>query len=167
LIDHNASLITSIARLAATHSLRVATAESCTGGMIATVLTGVAGASQWFVGGVVSYDNAVKKSLLRVPQSVLDVHGAVSEETTARMCDGVMALLSATAVIAVSGVAGPGGGTAAKPVGTVCFALKINDSTAQTWTSHFSGERDKVRTAATTQALQRLAAALANQARRT
>ena len=155
------SIIASIAAMAVARGWRVATAESCTGGMAAAALTSTAGASQWFVGGVVAYDNAVKESLLRVPAAVLAAHGAVSEETTAHMCDGVMALLSATAVVAVSGVAGPDGGGAEKPVGTVCFGLKLNGMSARAWTSHFGGNRDEVRAAATAQALQGLAAALA------
>jgi nicotinamide-nucleotide amidase len=103
--------------------LRIATAESCTGGSVAAKLTSVPGASRAFVGGVVAYDNAVKESVLGVPAETLRAHGAVSEATVRAMAEGVRERLGAEVGLATTGVAGPGGGTAEKPVGTVWLAV--------------------------------------------
>ena len=103
--------------------LTLATAESCTGGSVAARLTSVAGASRAFLGGVVAYDNAVKEQLLGVPAETLRDHGAVSEETVRAMAEGVRERLGADVGVATSGVAGPGGGTPEKPVGTVWIAV--------------------------------------------
>ncbi len=107
----------------AARGLTLATAESCTGGSIAARLTSVPGASRAFVGGVVAYDNAVKQSLLGVPAETLRAHGAVSEATVRAMAEGSRARLGADVGVATSGVAGPGGGTPEKPVGTVWLAV--------------------------------------------
>lgn len=103
--------------------LRIATAESCTGGSVAALLTSVPGASRAFVGGVVAYDNAVKERLLGVPAETIYEHGAVSEETVRAMAEGVRERLGADVGVATTGVAGPGGGTPEKPVGTVWVAV--------------------------------------------
>jgi len=105
----------------------VALAESCTGGMVATRLTDVAGSSAWFVGGVVAYSDAVKEALLGVRAGTLAAHGAVSEETAREMAAGVRTRLGASAGLAITGIAGPSGGTADKPVGTVHLALDAED----------------------------------------
>ncbi|MEO8194120.1 MAG: competence/damage-inducible protein A [Gemmatimonadales bacterium] len=103
--------------------LRIAVAESCTGGMLGARLTAVPGSSDVFLGGVVAYDNAVKRKLLGITDAELEEHGAVSEPVAAHMAQSVRRLLRADIGISVTGVAGPGGGTAAKPVGMVCVAL--------------------------------------------
>lgn len=120
------------------------TAESCTGGLIAGALTNVSGSSEWFQGGVVSYSNAVKQSLLQVPEDTLIAHGAVSEQTAAAMAQGAQRCLNVQVAVAVSGVAGPTGGTDEKPVGMVCFAWAVGDD-VQTDTFYFEGDRDAVR----------------------
>lgn len=101
----------------------VATAESCTGGLIASRLTDVAGSSAYVVGGVVAYDNAVKVGLLKVPESLLIAHGAVSEPVARAMAQGVQALLGTDYALSVTGIAGPGGGTPEKPVGLTYIGL--------------------------------------------
>ena len=103
--------------------LVLATAESCTGGLIAQRVTSVAGSSRWFDRGFVTYSNDAKREMLGVDPALLQVHGAVSEEVVLAMAAGALAASAAGAALAVSGVAGPGGGTAAKPVGTVVASL--------------------------------------------
>lgn len=102
---------------------KVTTAESCTGGAIAAAITAVAGASNWFDGAVVSYANRIKRNLLSVSREDLEELGAVSEEVVRQMASGVLGLMDANIAIAVSGIAGPDGGTDEKPVGTVWIAL--------------------------------------------
>lgn len=106
---------------------RMATAESCTGGMIATICTGVAGSSTWFTGGVVTYANELKGKLLGVPAAVLMRHGAVSGEVVQHMAAGALYVCGAQAAVAVSGVAGPDGGSPEKPVGTVWIAVAVEE----------------------------------------
>ncbi len=134
---------------------RLAAAESCTGGWIAKALTDVAGSSQWFEGGVVSYSNAAKTELLGVPTEVLTTHGAVSEEAVRAMADGARRRFAADVAVAVSGIAGPGGGTADKPVGTVHIAwASPNSLTAAR--RIFAGSREAVRRQTVAVALERL-----------
>ncbi len=130
----------------------LATAESCTGGMIAARITAVPGSSAAFLGGVVSYANAAKMALLDVPQSVLDQAGAVSEACAAAMADGARQRLNADLAVAVTGIAGPTGGTPEKPIGLVCFGLAAADGVR---TEHriFTGDREAVRLQATEHAL--------------
>lgn len=108
-------------RLAAL-GLTLATAESCTGGLIAHTLTNQPGSSVWFKGGIVAYANEIKTALLGVPTAVLDAHGAVSEQTVRLMAEGARTVLKTDCALAVSGIAGPGGGTPDKPVGLVWMA---------------------------------------------
>jgi nicotinamide-nucleotide amidase len=138
--------------LCRTQELRVATAESCTGGLVAARLTDVPGASEAFVGAVVAYANEVKTAELGVPQGLLDEHGAVSAEAAAAMATGVRARLGAEVGIAVTGVAGPDGGTAAKPVGLVY--LHVSAPSAEKG-REFSlpGDRETVRSRATAASL--------------
>jgi nicotinamide-nucleotide amidase len=134
---------------------RLATAESCTGGWIAKVLTDVAGSSQWFDGGVVSYSNASKMTLVGVAGDLLATHGAVSEETVCAMADGVRSRLGTELAVAVSGIAGPGGGTADKPVGLVHFAFAAPSGLTAA-RRIFVGSREDVRRQTVALALERL-----------
>lgn len=126
------------------HGWKVAAAESCTGGWIAKALTDASGSSQWFEGAVVAYSNVVKRDLLGVPAAELEAQGAVSEAVVRAMAEGVRARLGVQVAVAVSGIAGPNGGTPEKPVGTVCFgwAGPHGASTAQ---MYFGGDREAVR----------------------
>jgi competence/damage-inducible protein CinA-like protein len=145
--------------LAATRGLRLATAESCTGGMIAARLTDVPGSSESFVGGVVAYADEVKHSELAVSEAVLAEHGAVSAEVAAAMADGARSRLGADVAVAVTGVAGPGGGTLEKPVGRVYLhAAGPDGSLARVL--DLPGEREQVRVRATVTALHLLRALL-------
>ena len=134
---------------------RLAAAESCTGGWIAKALTDVSGSSQWFDGSVVSYSNAAKTELLGVPADVLHVHGAVSEETVQAMVAGARGRFGVQLAVAVSGVAGPTGGSADKPVGTVWFAW-ATPAGVTTLRRQFAGGRDAVRRQTVALALERL-----------
>jgi len=138
------SVTHSIADALNAHGWYLATAESCTGGGIGAALTDLPGSSSWYRGGVIAYDNAVKRSFLNVPEDILSTYGAVSEPVVVQMAVGVAELIGAEASIATSGIAGPSGGTEAKPVGTVCFAYKAGD---QVWseTLCFGGDRANVR----------------------
>jgi nicotinamide-nucleotide amidase len=134
------------------------TAESCTGGWIAKVLTDVPGSSRWFERGYVTYSNAAKSELLAVAPRTLNEHGAVSAETVRAMASGALARSHAQLAVAVSGVAGPDGGTESKPVGTVWFAFAGPGETAATEVQRFAGDREAVRRAAVGHALRVLLA---------
>lgn len=137
------------------HNLRLATAESCTGGLIANVLTDLPGSSQWFEGGLVAYSNAVKIEILRVPESIVLTKGAVSQECVQAMAQGVASIFKVPVALAVSGVAGPGGGSKDKPVGTVCIAWLLSD---RLWSQKFlfSGDRWAIKEKCTQVALEEL-----------
>jgi nicotinamide-nucleotide amidase len=137
----------------------VATAESCTGGWIAKSITDVAGSSAVFGYGVVSYSNGAKESILGVQNATIDRHGAVSEEVVEEMANGVLHLSGADMAVAVSGVAGPDGGTDEKPVGTIWFAWAVRDGAdarVDTQLENFSGDRELVRELTVAHALQGL-----------
>jgi nicotinamide-nucleotide amidase len=133
----------------------LATAESCTGGLVGARLTDVAGASDVYLGGVVAYANAVKEERLGVPAAVLERHGAVSAETAEAMADGARAALGADAAVAVTGIAGPDGGTPEKPVGLVYVGV-VTPAARSTESFVFSGDREAVRTRATVLSLHAL-----------
>jgi len=122
----------------------LATAESCTGGLLASTLTDTPGSSEWFAGSVVAYSNAVKNKLLNVPEAVLEEHGAVSEPVVLAMARGVLETVGADVSVAVSGIAGPSGGTPDKPVGTVWIAWAWPDG-ARAKQYSFQGTRDQVK----------------------
>ena len=139
---------------------RMATAESCTGGGIGYHLTELAGASDWFAGGVLAYNNAVKQDALGVSAQTLLTQGAVSEATVAQMACGVFRLMRVDCVVAVSGIAGPSGGTADKPLGTVCLAWAWRDEMGSTHVrthrTQFVGNRSEVRMQTVLRALEGL-----------
>lgn len=136
--------------------LLLAIAESCTGGWIAEVVTRTAGSSGWLDCGIVSYSNAAKTRLLDVAPATIEAHGAVSEETAAAMALGALAHSRADIALGVTGIAGPGGGSADKPVGTVCFSWCRGNETPQTSTRRFLGDRAAVRRQAVMFALEGL-----------
>jgi nicotinamide-nucleotide amidase len=135
----------------------IAGAESCTGGLISAVLTSVSGSSAWVDRGFVTYSNEAKMELLGVLPVTLETYGAVSEETAREMARGALALSGATMAYSVTGVAGPAGGTASKPVGMVCFGFATAHDVL-TATQHFVGDRSSVREQSVNFVLQRLAA---------
>ena len=138
-----------------TRGLKLATAESCTGGGIASACTDLAGSSAWFDCGFVTYSNEAKMKLLGVPVEILAHHGAVSEATVVAMVRGAIARSDADVAIAVSGIAGPGGGSASKPVGTVWMAWG-NARRQQARCFRFTGDRLQVRAESVQAGLQAL-----------
>lgn len=137
------------------NKLFIATAESCTGGMLAASITDVAGSSAYFERGLITYSNVAKKELLGIKNQTLKKFGAVSEETAKEMVKGVLKNSHAEVGIAITGIAGPSGGTKNKPKGTVCFALIYNKRVQpKTITKYFKGNRDAVRVQAVKFALQ-------------
>ena len=131
-------------RLKAKGALLV-TAESCTGGWAAQAVTAIAGSSDWFERGFVTYSNAAKEEMLGVRPATITKHGAVSEETAREMALGALERSKGTVALAITGIAGPTGGSAAKPVGTVCFAWARKGHAASAETRCFSGDREAVR----------------------
>ena len=144
-----------LAHLLPSRGLMLCTAESCTGGLIAAACTERAGSSLWFERGFVSYSNASKTDLLGVPPDLIARHGAVSQEVARAMAAGALAHARAELAVAVTGVAGPGGGSADKPVGTVWLAWALG-SQVRTELRHFEGDRSAVRQATVARALQGL-----------
>jgi nicotinamide-nucleotide amidase len=135
--------------------LMLATAESCTGGMVATAITDISGSSAWFERGFVTYSNLAKTEMIGVPAALIDQHGAVSEPVAKAMAEGALRNSRAQVSVAITGVAGPAGGSETKPVGTVCFAWS-NRLDTDIETQLFKGDREQVRTQAAAHALRRL-----------
>ena len=135
---------------------KIATAESCTGGLIAAACTAVAGSSDWFERGFVTYSNEAKDESLGVPMALIRAHGAVSEEVARAMAEGALAHSRATLAVAVTGIAGPGGATPGKPVGTVWMALAQHDGATQSELLNLAGDRSAVREQTVHHALKRL-----------
>ena len=138
--------------------LSLALAESCTGGMIAETITNVAGASDIFYGSAVTYVNSAKEHILGVAHETLEKHGAVSSECAEEMACGACRVYGADVAMSVTGIAGPGGGSEAKPVGTVWFGLATKDG-AETFRRRFDGDRAAVRRQTVEEVLRRLAEA--------
>ena len=136
------------------HELMLATAESCTGGGVAQAITDVAGSSTWFERGFVTYSNLSKQQMLGVSEATLIQRGAVSEATVREMVAGALANSTAQVALAVSGIAGPNGGTPDKPVGTVWFAWGVKNGVTLARVHHLAGNRSEIRTLAVHIALQ-------------
>jgi len=135
---------------------KIATAESCTGGLIAAACTSVAGSSDWFERGFVTYSNEAKTESLGVPMPLIETHGAVSAEVARAMAEGAIAHSHADLAVAVTGIAGPGGATSGKPVGTVWLAIARAGGPAQAELLTLAGDRAAVREQTVRHALQRL-----------
>lgn len=134
--------------------MRLVTAESCTGGWIGEVVTMAAGSSAWFDRGFITYSNDAKRAVLDVAAATLLGHGAVSEATVLEMVAGALRHSNASVAVAVSGIAGPGGATPGKPVGTVCIAWGVDESVRQVRTFHMPGDRYAVRRETVVRALE-------------
>ncbi len=134
----------------------LATAESCTGGWVGQLLTALPGCSHWYERGFITYANAAKIEMLDVPEEVLATHGAVSEQTAAAMAAGALKHSHAQATLAISGIAGPGGGTRQKPVGLVCYGWALADGTVMSSTCRLDGDREEIRSRAVAAALRGL-----------
>jgi nicotinamide-nucleotide amidase len=154
------TLTTQVAELLQQKKLQLATAESCTGGLIAAACTDLAGSSVWFERGFVSYSNAAKTELLGVPADLIEAYGAVSDAVARAMVEGALRYSRAQVAVAVTGVAGPGGGSPDKPVGTVWFGWATPDGVV-TDKRCFDGDRQHVREATVQHALLRLKQLLA------
>lgn len=144
-----------------TRGERLATAESCTGGLIAAACTSVAGSSDWFERGFVTYSNEAKVEALGVSAALIAAHGAVSEPVARAMAEGALVHSRADHAVAVTGIAGPGGAVPGKPVGTVWLALARRGQPARAWCRRFDGDRGAVREQAVAEALRALQEALA------
>ena len=145
-----------LAKLLLQKKKQLAVAESCTGGWLAKCLTDIAGSSQWFERGFVTYSNLAKQEMLGVLPATLEQEGAVSEAVVREMAAGVLSHSAADLSIAISGIAGPGGAVPGKPVGTVCFGMAEKDEYLQSDTKHFEGDREAVRRQSVAHALSRL-----------
>lgn len=150
--------VSALARHLGQHGWRLATAESCTGGWLAKILTDLPGSSVWFVCGYVTYSNAAKQRLLGVPEALITAQGAVSEAVAVAMAQGAQTDSGAQFAVAITGIAGPDGGTQQKPVGTVCIAWIGPNKVARVQTYRFSGDRDEVRRQSVSAAVQGLLA---------
>jgi nicotinamide-nucleotide amidase len=140
--------------------LMLATAESCTGGLIAAALTAIAGSSDVVDRGFVTYSNEAKNQMIGVPMALIESHGAVSEAVAAAMADGALARSRAAIAVSVTGVAGPGGGTVEKPVGLVCFGLARTGTPAITERHIFPGDRTAIRAGTVAHAFKMIRAVL-------
>ena len=139
------ALAAEVGALLLANGQKLATAESCTGGWVAQCMTSVAGSSDWFERGFVTYSNEAKHEMLGVGFETLISHGAVSEATAAAMAAGALRNSHADWALAITGVAGPGGGSPDKPVGTVCFAWAGPEGRLEVTTCHFHGGREEIR----------------------
>lgn len=135
-------------------NLKIATAESCTGGGLSEIITRIPGSSQWFDRGFVTYSNESKQEMLNVAEDILDSFGAVSEQTALAMAQSALSNSAADIAVSITGIAGPDGGTKDKPVGTVCLAWAQKQSETKSTRVLFNGNRDDVRSQSSLMALQ-------------
>ena len=152
--DTLTTLVTLVGAKLRAKALMLTTAESCTGGWVAQAVTSIAGSSDWFERGFVTYSDAAKQEMLGVSTRTLAAHGAVSEETAREMAIGALAHSRAQVALAITGIAGPGGGSPEKPLGMVCFAWAVTDGKISVQTRHFKGDRESVRRQSVIAALQ-------------
>ena len=151
------SLAKQVQKLLIGKDMYLVTAESCTGGMIAVAMTDIAGSSKCFDRGFVSYSNEAKIEQLDVPASIIETHGAVSEETARAMADGALQATSKSQIsVAVTGIAGPDGGTAEKPVGLVYISIGSLDDDTLVFKHNFKGDREEIRDQSVTAAFNHL-----------
>lgn len=150
------SLANQLGQLLLRHHLRCVAAESCTGGLVAAAITDIAGSSQWFDRGFVTYSNEAKQQMLGVPATMITKHGAVSEFVVQAMAEGALVESNGHLSVAISGIAGPGGGSLEKPVGTVWFAWASHSQPTQTHCKVFKGDRLAIREQAVNVALEGL-----------
>src|ERR1039458_201222 len=152
--DTLTTLATSVGAKLRAKGLMLTTAESCTGGWVAQVVTTIAGSSDWFERGFVTYSDAAKQEMLGVSARTLAAHGAASEQTAREMAIGALAHSRAQVALAITGIAGPSGGSADKPVGMVCFAWALKSGAVSAETRQFTGDRESVRRQSVIAALQ-------------
>jgi nicotinamide-nucleotide amidase len=138
----------------AQQGLLLATAESCTGGLLGQTITSIAGSSSWYDRGFITYATGSKHEMLGVSNSTLEQYGAVSEQTASEMAAGVITHSHAQVAVSITGIAGPDGGTAEKPVGMICFAWMMKDGLACAETRYFTGNREEIRRRSVAEALQ-------------
>ena len=142
-----------LGKLLKSNELTIATAESCTGGLIANLITNISGSSQYFIEGVVSYSNRSKIDLLNVPAGILKRHGAVSSETAVAMANGIRGVAKSDLGLAITGIAGPTGGTTKKPVGLVYIAI-ASEQNVKPFKFNFKGSRMEIKSQTATKALE-------------
>ena len=160
-------LIQQLAQGLLAKGFKIALAESCTGGLLAAQLTSLAGSSDWFERGFVTYSNQAKEESIGVPKEFIERHGAVSEEVARAMAEGVLIHSLAQVSVAITGIAGPGGGSANKPVGMVCFAWGMQENNLiqiRSHTKQFSGDRQSIREQACVYAIESLLEQLSSNA---
>ncbi|MGA2140872.1 MAG: CinA family protein [Brevinematales bacterium] len=155
----NKNLPRAIVKTLTDKNMKISSAESCTGGLLSKLLTGVPGSSLVFMGGVIAYDNSVKVNILRVPESVLIEHGAVSFECARKMAEGLGVSIPSDLRISITGIAGPGGGTEDKPVGTVFIGIS-GDKFTTVFRCLFRGGRERIRFSAARKAMEIILAGL-------
>lgn len=146
---HPLDTVKTLAEILLTKRWKMAAAESCTGGMVCASLTELAGSSEWFERGYITYSNLAKEECLGVPKTLIESHGAVSEPVAKAMAEGALHHSGANTAIAITGIAGPTGGSVDKPVGTVCFSWAIQNDAGEnrvlTKTVFFNGDRQAIR----------------------
>lgn len=152
-------LTKTLAQILLSKNWTVSLAESCTGGLVCAALTELAGSSEWFERGYITYSNEAKTQCLGVPSALIESHGAVSEDVAKAMAEGARSHSGSNVAISITGIAGPSGGSIEKPVGTVCFGWAIENHTVVK-TMHFAGDRQKIRQQATEFVLAELIALL-------